>query len=135
MKGRQAGQRVGPHWKYDVTARHWPYEERRAANLTIDELAAKSGISRRTIIRMEQGKPNRTRFCRYRIESVLPAKSDKVDPASHFNRGPITKVTHAGAGHLLRSQKVTGGRTSKVTSSSGRKKVTRTPGVRRKKKK
>lgn len=68
MRGRREGQRVGPYdtrrgrwvggrWRnFDVDDRAFPYAERMAARLTIDDLAALARVSRRTIIRMEQGK-------------------------------------------------------------------------------
>lgn len=77
MKGRRPGQKIGP--LHDSAKANgsggWLYAERIRRNLTIDELAAQTGFSRRTIIRIEAGQgATRYRRARESTERRLRAK-------------------------------------------------------------
>lgn len=68
MKGRRPGQKVGPlrgDRDKATGSGSWLYNARIERGLTIDELAAEVGISRRTIMRIEAGQ-HATRYWRQR---------------------------------------------------------------------
>ena len=74
MMGRQKGQRIGPLYGYvakEKGAGGWCYKARLAAGLTINELAEKSRVSRRTVIRIEAGESSAGRRVDYRLRRAL----------------------------------------------------------------
>ena len=64
MMGRRQGQKIGPLYDLDKEkgCGAWLYKARIEARVTIDELAAKAHVSRRTIIRIESGIEARRRW-------------------------------------------------------------------------
>jgi len=74
MKGRRKGQRIGP--LYGAVEKQkgygaWCYNARLGRNLTIDELAARAEVSRRTILRIETGVHRPTYRTRQRLQRAL----------------------------------------------------------------
>ena len=69
MMGREKGRRIGPLPGAVAKLKgrgRWCYEARLGCNLTIDELAEKAGLSRRTILRIEAGSNRRTQSSTFR---------------------------------------------------------------------
>lgn len=73
MKGRHKGQRVGPVYAPEKAEGRgaWLYNARRNARLTIEELAAKSRVSVRTIKRIESGDLRAGYKSSYRLRLAL----------------------------------------------------------------
>lgn len=80
MRGRRKGKRIGPLSGYVAKEQGpggWCYAARIEKGLTIDELAARARVSRRTIIRIEAGTARSGRRVEWRIRQALGLMGQK----------------------------------------------------------